>query len=53
MLLLYAEEYMEGMMEGACVLAAHRRSNMVEIKDVQTHLGQLLIYYLRKLGVGL
>jgi len=38
LLLLYADEYMEGMMEGACTLASHRRSNLVEIKDVQTHL---------------
>ncbi len=39
LLLSYADEYMEGVMEGACILASHRKSNLVEIKDVQTHLG--------------
>jgi len=38
LLLSYADEYMEQIMEGACVLAAHRKSNNVEVKDVQTHL---------------
>jgi len=39
LLLSYADEYMEGVFEGACVLANHRKANSVDIKDVQTHLG--------------
>ncbi|XP_021961003.1 transcription initiation factor TFIID subunit 12 [Folsomia candida] len=38
LLLSYADEYMESVMEGAAVLASHRKSNVVEIKDIHTHL---------------
>ena len=38
-LLSYADDFMQDLIEGACTLAAHRKSNIVEPKDVQTHLG--------------
>jgi len=38
-LLNYAEDFMEGLIEGACVLARHRHGTTVDAKDVQTHLG--------------
>jgi transcription initiation factor TFIID subunit 12 len=37
-LLTYAEEYMEKIIDGACSLAAHRKGNTLEVKDVQTYL---------------
>lgn len=38
LLLGYAEEYFEQMVEGACAIAAHRKGSAVEVKDLQTHL---------------
>lgn len=46
LLLSYADEYMESVMEGAAVLASHRKSNVVEIKDIHTHLGQFIYWFL-------
>lgn len=40
LMLNYAEEYMESLVEGACVLASHRKGATVDVKDVQTHLGK-------------
>jgi len=38
LLLSYADDFMQDLIEGACTLAAHRKSNAVECRDVQTHL---------------
>jgi transcription initiation factor TFIID subunit 12 len=37
-LLQIADEFVESVINGSCLLAKHRRNNKVEVKDVQLHL---------------
>lgn len=38
LLLGYADEFFEKIVEGACTVAAHRKASAVEVKDLQTYL---------------
>lgn len=43
MLLQIADDFIESVVTAACQLARHRKSNTLEVKDVQLHLGELLV----------
>lgn len=38
LLLGYADEFFEQIIEGACAIASHRKASTVEVKDLQTYL---------------
>lgn len=38
LLLGYADEFFEQIVEGACAIASHRKASAVEVKDLQTYL---------------
>ena len=42
MLLQIADDFIESVVTAACQLARHRKSNTLEVKDVQLHLGEPL-----------
>lgn len=44
-LLQLADDFVETTVNAACLLAKHRKSNTVEVKDVQLHLGIFFMYY--------
>lgn len=44
MLLQIADDFIESVVTAACQLARHRKSNTLEVKDVQLHLGESLEY---------
>lgn len=44
MLLQIADDFIESVVTAACQLARHRKSNTLEVKDVQLHLGEGLEY---------
>lgn len=44
-LLQLADDFVESTVNAACLLAKHRKSNTVDVKDVQLHLGMLLSNY--------
>ena len=43
MLLQIADDFIESVVTAACQLARHRKSNTLEVKDVQLHLGECLL----------
>lgn len=44
-LLQLADDFVESTVNAACHLAKHRKSNTVDVKDVQLHLGMLVTIY--------
>lgn len=49
MLLQIADDFIESVVTAACQLARHRKSNTLEVKDVQLHLGKLLFKIMPKI----
>lgn len=44
-LLQLADDFVESTVNAACLLAKHRKSNTVDVKDVQLHLGTIVTVY--------
>lgn len=44
MLLQIADDFIESVVTAACQLARHRKSNTLEVKDVQLHLGRSALW---------
>lgn len=45
MLLQIADDFIESVVTAACQLARHRKSNTLEVKDVQLHLGKQMVAF--------
>lgn len=39
MMLVYADDFMERLIEGACKLAKHRKATSVDVQDLETYMG--------------
>ena len=40
MLMQIADDFIDNVVTASCLIAKHRKSNTVEVKDVQLHLGE-------------
>jgi len=49
-LLSYGDDYMQDIIEGACILAAHRKAKTVDTKDAQTSLERVSNVWLPGFG---
>ena len=43
MLMQIADDFIDNVVTASCLVAKHRKSNTVEVKDVQLHLGEFIV----------
>lgn len=43
-LMSYADQFIDNVIEGACTLAKHRQNNTIDVKDVQQYLSTYFIF---------
>jgi transcription initiation factor TFIID subunit 12 len=46
LLLQVADDFIENIINSSCQLAKHRKSNILEVKDVQFHLGLNILHFI-------
>lgn len=46
LMLQLSDEFVDELVKAACVFAKHRKSNIVEVKDVQLYLGKYIYHIL-------
>ena len=47
-LLHIADDFIENVITASCQLAKHRRSSILDVKDVQLHLGKIFLWFSRR-----